>query len=891
MIIKKITNDEFNKTFDWDHIGSSIVNSINTCEPSDSDSKNLLLNYPVVYVHIWKDDTVTSIYIGETIDIKRRTEEHSNNDGELQDWQTSWKDTDKNTKYSSYIITSKVMNKSLSLDLEDRLIKSLKNAFPDEGDVKIRNGRHNKQGNYSNKIDADPMMKNILKYLQNELNKEFDIEAELKDENQCIDNNQSVELCPNILYGLVINWKGKITKEALSGDIENVLNEKLLPAVKEYPAIYVHAWKTKTGDKWKVYTGESEKIIERTKQHFESVKDENDEYEWNETWHDEWKEAINCGEAYMFVFCHSQMNKSITLDVEDQLITYNKLLGNSVNRRQNPQREYGNKKEYMKSIFREIVDILVWNMPCKDNPFIPLETVNKRSIFMASPFLDLSNQQKKAIEKVKNCINENNSKKLIIIEGGAGTGKTVVASKLFFDLIEAGKKVVFLNNHEELMNVYQAQAKANYIGTEASVKEAIKKAEEYINGIKLKWLKKLKEAEPVKVDLILQLPDLETYGDVSSFEEDCKKIMTETNVKCENPYMKIGDEVIRAQCFDKPKELGVGISKKFSWELIKELYKEAKLKNLPIDTDIAIVDEAHLLLCKGGLGVKEGQLPIIVENANITVLFFDKNQYVNKGTNIEQKETEKATNNTTNQLFAKYLEIKESQIEVVELSEQFRMQCSDDLSKWLKELFLNDQQIKTINSKNITKTEKNNYISIKEKQDNGDDYEIRIYSSLKNLIDLVQEKKEKDNPSEIVATYCWDYGNNKKTGRKPFVIEELEFVWHTTGGSEIGENLIWTKRNWVMNSDKKYEIGAIHDIQGFDLNYVGVIIGEAAVGYDNGKVIIKNKRNDLNGTGNKEGILLIENEIKVLLTRGIKGVYIYVEDEVLREALMAACLK
>ena len=86
-------------------------------------------------------------------------------------------------------------------------------------------------------------------------------------------------------------------------------------------------------------------------------------------------------------------------------------------------------------------------------------------------------------------------------------------------------------------------------------------------------------------------------------------------------------------------------------------------------------------------------------------------------------------------------------------------------------------------------------------------------------------------------------------------------------------------------------------IQGFDLNYAGVILGPS-VKYRNGKVIfdplescnekaIRN-RTLSDGTKQKFGEILIQHEVRVLMTRGVNGMYIYACDPELQKALLEA---
>ena len=92
-------------------------------------------------------------------------------------------------------------------------------------------------------------------------------------------------------------------------------------------------------------------------------------------------------------------------------------------------------------------------------------------------------------------------------------------------------------------------------------------------------------------------------------------------------------------------------------------------------------------------------------------------------------------------------------------------------------------------------------------------------------------------------------------------------------------------------------MGSTFTIQGFDLNYAGVILGPS-VKYRNGEIIFdptasynaKAIRNRTLSDGSKQqfGEMLIQHEVRVLMTRGVEGLYIYACDKELRDALLNA---
>lgn len=101
-----------------------------------------------------------------------------------------------------------------------------------------------------------------------------------------------------------------------------------------------------------------------------------------------------------------------------------------------------------------------------------------------------------------------------------------------------------------------------------------------------------------------------------------------------------------------------------------------------------------------------------------------------------------------------------------------------------------------------------------------------------------------------------------------------------------------------MNSPKSFEeVGSIHTIQGYDLNYAGVIIGpdltfdseSQRISVDRSKYFDKkgmenNKQLGIS-YGDAELFEFITNIYGVLLTRGIRGTFIYVCDGELRDHL------
>lgn len=166
-----------------------------------------------------------------------------------------------------------------------------------------------------------------------------------------------------------------------------------------------------------------------------------------------------------------------------------------------------------------------------------------------------------------------------------------------------------------------------------------------------------------------------------------------------------------------------------------------------------------------------------------------------------------------------------------------------------------------------------------------DGYDLRFFTDLAALRREIMEREREHGLSRLVAGYAWPW--QSKTDKTAFDIE-LD-----------GEQLRWnsTQRDWISTPESINEVGSIHTVQGYDLNYAGVIIGND-LRYDtasNRIIFDRSEYHDKKGRENnpKRGITYTDNDLlqfvrniyTVLLTRGIRGTYVYVCDPALREYL------
>lgn len=277
--------------------------------------------------------------------------------------------------------------------------------------------------------------------------------------------------------------------------------------------------------------------------------------------------------------------------------------------------------------------------------------------------------------------------------------------------------------------------------------------------------------------------------------------------------------------------------------------------------DVLVVDESHRLNEKSGLYRNEGEHQVmeIMRSARCAVFFTDDDQRV---TIYDVGHSDELRHHAKTQ---------GAEITELALTSQFRCNGSEGYLAWLD----NTLEIRPTANVTIDQSE----------------YDFRVFDDPCEMHALIEQKNRANNRSRVVAGYCWPWPSKKNPDAWDIQIPEFDYHrrWNLTEDGGL----------WIMKPRSVEQVGCIHTCQGLELDYVGVIIGDDLV-YRNGRVVIDaNKRasSDQSVRGLKkmmrenpheaQGLadLVVKNTYRTLMTRGMKGCFVYCTDKPLTEYL------
>ena len=508
------------------------------------------------------------------------------------------------------------------------------------------------------------------------------------------------------------------------------------------------------------YVGETIDAVRRTEQHL--LEKDFDDFE------------------EICLISNKTFNKSATLDLESFLIKYisadgTKKLTNGnagvVNHNYFYREAY---EEDFKEIWNQLIDIGIVNNSLFD--------IENSELFKYSPYKSLNGEQQKAAYRIINSLSKINNasiRSIIMVTGGAGTGKTILAVylvKLLKDILDDKKVWTTVEDAEDATLIEKSTKKL---------------------------------ADIKKIGFVVPMKELRTT---------IKSVF--------NTIDGLSDSMILA-----PEDV---IKTHYDILVVDEAHRLYRRKYLPGQHVYKKFDGINKELMGENLTRTENdltQLDWILRSSRIQILFYDPYQTI-RATDIGP---ERFSAICSPHLY-----------QSTELFSQMRCKGGNGYYEYVR---------KIIEGKNCTLYD---YKKI-------DNYELRVFDNIEELFSMINTKKQLDMLCEVVAGPGWSL-------EETIIIDGKEYHW--SKGKNTGQ------------SDT---ILSVHKIQGFDLNYAGVIFGKE-VYYDTEEKCIAIKKKELrdpftksNGIDNMRRFVL--NIYITLMTRGINGSYVYAVDKELREYL------
>ena len=277
--------------------------------------------------------------------------------------------------------------------------------------------------------------------------------------------------------------------------------------------------------------------------------------------------------------------------------------------------------------------------------------------------------------------------------------------------------------------------------------------------------------------------------------------------------------------------------------------------------DTLIVDEAHRLNEKSGLygNLGENQIKELIRASRCCVFFTDDDQRVTFDDIGETAE------------LRAHAEAQGAEVTQLQLASQFRCNGSDGYLAWLDDTL----DIRATANDRLDTSE----------------YDFRVFGDPVEMHRLIALKNEASNRARVVAGYCWKWPSKKDSTAWDIEMPEYGYRrrWNLTDDGSL----------WIVKPKSVEQVGCVHTCQGLELDYVGVIIGPDMI-YRDGRIITDATRratSDRSVRGlktrlkeDRESTLaladrIVKNTYRTLMTRGMKGCFVYCTDQALADYL------
>src|SRR5262245_24948236 len=277
------------------------------------------------------------------------------------------------------------------------------------------------------------------------------------------------------------------------------------------------------------------------------------------------------------------------------------------------------------------------------------------------------------------------------------------------------------------------------------------------------------------------------------------------------------------------------------------------------EIDVLICDESHRIretsnrrFLKKELRSTKAQVRELLDAAKVAVFFIDDRQIVRPNeigstAHIQQ-----------------HAETVGAEISDYELEVQFRCAGSDGFVNWI------DNTLGIRRTANVL-------------WDGSDGFDFRILGSPQELESKIRGRAAEGFTARVAAGFCWPWSEPQSDGTlvDDVVIGDYRRPWDAKPGNWRLAPGIPPASLWATDPNGINQIGCVYNIQGFELDYVGVIWGrDLRYDFDSQQWIGDKKQSaDSVVKRSKEQFVdLVKNTYRVLLSRGLKGCYVFFMD-------------
>lgn len=272
--------------------------------------------------------------------------------------------------------------------------------------------------------------------------------------------------------------------------------------------------------------------------------------------------------------------------------------------------------------------------------------------------------------------------------------------------------------------------------------------------------------------------------------------------------------------------------------------------------DVIIVDEAHRLKDKKAYQYRgENQIRDVINASRLAIFFVDDLQSIRPEDIGSVKNIKKIASSF-------HAKVSEHVLDV-----QFRCSGMDGYINWV------DHTLKIKATANFDSWDQ-------------DAFSVTLCDSPHELYEQIKDRAEAGNEARMLAGYAWKW-TSEKDGNADGQVEDVVIGEHNF-------SMPWNARSasttWAIDKSGINQIGCIHTSQGLEFDYVGVIIGKDLQYDPIKKELFASWTHYKDAAGKKtlkdnprQLTQLVKNIYKVLLTRAMKGCYVYCHDEHLQE--------